>query len=116
MKSVLFLAQAVFLFLVGSGLNLHGAEAAGDPVMGVYEGYWRAADGTKGRLSAQIRSVGKGQYDGFVAFYKSKILEGVLKLKPGAANFEGDTAGKNGSAMISALAGSAQITNGKLTG
>jgi hypothetical protein len=114
MRRVLFLAHAVFLALVG--LNLHAAEAASDPVMGVYEGYWRAADGTKGRLSAQIRPVGKGQYDGFVAFYKSKILEGVLKLKPGAGKFEGDDSGKSGPAMISTLAGSAQIANGKLAG
>lgn len=114
MKNVLLLAQTVFLVLVG--WNLQAAEAAGDPVMGVYEGYWRTGDGTKGRFSAQIRPVGKGQYDGFVAFYKSKILEGVLKLKPGSGKFEGDAAAKGGSAMISTLEGAARIANGKLTG
>src|SRR5688572_1349738 len=71
--------------------HVHAAESPADPVMGVYEGFWKASDGTRGRISAQIRPVGGGRHDGFVAFYKSKALEGVLKLKPGAGIFNGST-------------------------
>jgi hypothetical protein len=41
-------------------------------------------------MTAQVRTVSGGKHDGFVAFYKSKVLEGVLKLKVGDTSFEGD--------------------------
>lgn len=83
--------------------------------MGLYEGFWTAKDG-KGRVSAQVRPLGGGKYDGFVAFYKEKALEGVLKLKPGAGKFEGDSIKVAGGSLTLEVAGSAEIENGKLKG
>jgi hypothetical protein len=114
MKQIVSALHAAFLALLLC--NISAAETPADPVMGVYEGFWRAADGSKGRISAQLRPVGGGQHDGFVAFYKSKILEGVLKLKPGPGKFEGNAARTSGGMIIPELAGAAQIINGKLTG
>jgi hypothetical protein len=84
--------------------------------MGLYEGFWTAKDGSKGRISAQVRMLSGGQYDGFVAFYKVKMLEGVLKLKPGAGKFEGDAVKSSGGMLTPALSGAAEIQNGKLKG
>jgi hypothetical protein len=112
MKRVLF-ALAVFL---AAGFHADAAEPGADPVMGVYEGFWKASDGAKGRITAQVRTVSGGKHDGFVAFYKSKVLEGVLKLKVGDTSFEGDKVTKAGGMLAPELSGSAKIQNGKLTG
>jgi hypothetical protein len=104
------------LLLLGGLFSASAANAPFDPVMGVYEGFWRASDGTKGRISAQIRPVAGGKHDGFVLFYKSKVLEGALKLKPGSGKFEGTTERGKGGMLIPELAGSAEIVNGKLAG
>jgi hypothetical protein len=100
--------------LILSAANVQMAAAA-DSIMGVYEGFW-TANGGKGRVSAQVRPLGGDKYDGFVAFYKDKALEGVLKLKPGSAKFEGDTIKAAGGSLTLEVSGSAEIENGKLKG
>jgi hypothetical protein len=108
--------RLLLLFLFTAALSLRAAEPASDPVMGVYEGFWKASDGTKGRISAQIRPLGGGQYDGFVAFYKAKTLEGVLKLKPGSGKFDSETVKSSEGPLTPAVSGSGQIEKGKLSG
>jgi hypothetical protein len=113
MKRVLFIL-AVFL---AASLHVIAVDPPADPVMGVYEGFWKAADGTRGRISAQIRTVSGGNHEGFVAFYKERVLEGVLKLKTGSTKFDGEQAkSATGGMLGAAISGSAQIENGKLTG
>src|ERR1043165_4458266 len=110
-----FVLLAVLIF---GGMQMEVAAAEGssaDPMMGVYEGFWTTKGG-KGRISAQIRPLGGGKYDGFVAFYKSKALEGALKLKPGAAKFEGEGVKAAGGSLTLEMSGAAEIENGKLRG
>lgn len=114
MKRVLFALRAALFALLT--FTVQAADTAGDPVMGVYDGFWKASDGTKGRISAQIRPVAGGKHDGFIAFYRNKFLEGVLKLKAGAGKFEGDKPTGGGGVLIPELSGEAQIANGKLIG
>ncbi len=111
-----FLALLTGVVFVGVTLGLRAAENTADPVMGVYEGFWTAKDGAKGRISAQIRPLGGGKHDGFVAFYREKTLEGALRLKPGSGKFESDTVKSSGGMLTPELSGAAQIQNGKLTG
>src|SRR5438105_479365 len=112
MKRVLF-ALAVFVTV---GFPAHAAEPPADQLMGVYEGFWKTSDGARGRITAQIRTVSGGKHDGFVAFYKSKVLEGVLKLRVGDAKFDGDKVTSAGGMLAPEVSGSAQIENSKLTG
>jgi hypothetical protein len=113
MKRVWTLATAtIFAFLC---LHLFAAES-GDPVMGVYEGFWTAKGGVEGRFSAQIRPLGGGNYDGFIAFYKAKALEGVLKLQPGNGKFQGGSVKGSGGMLTPELSGAAEIQNRKLVG
>ncbi len=111
-----FLVLAAFVITMAVGPGVRAAEAAVDPVMGVYDGFWTAKDGNKGRISAQIRPLGGGRHDGFVAFYKSKALEGVLKLKAGSGKFEGDSVQNAGGSLTLEVSGGAEIENGKLKG
>src|SRR5436190_5414928 len=71
----------VGLALAFSALAAGAADSKLDPVMGIYEGFWKTPDGKKGRLMGQVRPIGKGQYDGFVVLYRSGAAEGALKLK-----------------------------------
>jgi hypothetical protein len=90
--------------------------AAADPAMGSYEGFWKTADGGKGRMNAQLRPLGGGKYDGFVAFYRAKNLEAALNLKAGTDKFEGSAAKASNGSLTADLTGAAQLENGKLTG
>jgi hypothetical protein len=114
MKRVIVFAVIVLLRTFAA--SAFAADSSPDPAMGVYEGYWKATDGTKGRFSAQIRSLGGGKHDGFVAFYKTKTLDAVLRLQAGDTKFEGKAVKKAGGMLAPELSGSAQIENGKLIG
>jgi hypothetical protein len=104
------------ILLIASTVYVRAAETGTDPLMGVYEGFWKASDGSKGRISAQIRSLGNGKNDGFVVFYRSKAMEAVLKINGDNGKFEGVSV-KNANGMIPLeVSGGAQIQNGKLTG
>src|SRR3954468_15244710 len=96
--------------------TIGAVQPAADAAMGVYEGFWTTKEGHKGRVSAQVRPIGGGNYDGFVAFYKSKMLEGALKLKPGPGKFEGESAKASGGGLTLEMTGSAEVENGKLKG
>lgn len=114
MKCVWFLSLALVVSILLP--QPRAADAAGDPLMGVYEGFWTAKDGSKGRVTAQVRPVGGGKHDGFVALYNSKTLEGVLKLSPGEGKFEASSVKSPGGMLAPELSGSAEIQKGKLTG
>jgi hypothetical protein len=111
----LFAGAALVLWSLVAGAE----EEKMDPVMGVYEGFWKTPDGKKGRVTAQIRPIGKGNYDGFVAFYRSGSLEGALKLKSVAGEklvrFSGANVRTEG-ALTAPLEGSCAIADNKLTG
>ena len=111
-----FLAMTAFIISIAAGVDIGAAEAGSDPVMGVYDGFWTTKEGHKGRISAQIRPLGGGRHEGFVAFYKSKTLEGVLKLKAGSGKFEGDSVQSAGGSLTLEVSGAAQIEDGKLKG
>src|SRR3954463_14342296 len=67
-----------FLGLLSMGASICAAESA----MGLYEGFWTTPDGKKGRVTAQVRPIAQGKFDGFVALYRAKNFNGALKLKP----------------------------------
>jgi len=89
------LASRLFLLLSGL-LTLIQPQAAEkfesvltpDPLMGNYEGTWTAPDG-KFKLSAQVRSLGSGQYDGFLLLIRDKNHVAAVQLKSGGANESG---------------------------
>src|SRR5690349_2102876 len=56
-----------------------------DPLMAEYDGFWTAATGAKGRMTAQIRPLGKNQYDGFVIFTRSRNTVTGFQLKKATA-------------------------------
>lgn len=114
MKRVLFAVLAVWTGLVASA-----ADKPLDPVMGNYEGFWKTPDGKKGRMTAQVRPIGNGNYDGFVALYKSGALETAVKLKSAGSSeplkFEA-TSIKTEGGLTAKTDGNCEIAAGKLTG
>lgn len=106
----IFFGLAAIVFALGS-------LAAENDLMGVYEGFWKTPDGKKGRVSAQVRPIGKGNYDGFVAFYKEGAIEAAMRLKQGeAGKFTGTSIKSGGGALMVAVDGTCQIADGKLSG
>lgn len=112
--SVVFATQLV------AGAQFYGVN---EPVMGTYEGFWTAPDGHKGRVSAQIRALGDGAYDGFVTLHRAKAMVAALKLTPtggpskDAIHFAGVAANPQAEGdLLPAIEGKAQIQEGKLTG
>lgn len=55
-----------------------------DPVMAEYEGFWNAASGAKGRVTAQIRPVSNNKYDGFIVLMRVKSPVAAFRLEPAA--------------------------------
>jgi hypothetical protein len=104
------------LSITAATSNARAAEPVADPVMGLYEGVWTTKEGHKGRVSAQVRAIGGGKHDGFVAFYKSKTFEGAFKLKPGVDTFEGEAVKAAGGSLTLDVSGTAEIEKGKLKG
>lgn len=94
--------------------------SAADPFMNLYDGFWSTRDGKMGRVTAQVRPLGGGKYDGFVALYRSQRFVGALKLGAATANegkvsFTGSAAAPEGD-LAPQLDGHCQIANGRLTG
>lgn len=94
-----------------------------EPVMGNYEGHWTAKDGKKGLLSAQIRALGDGAYDGFVSLARSKQTIGVFHVNSGGSassgfiSFTGNSVTTKGSAeLFPHIEAKGQIGNEKLSG
>jgi hypothetical protein len=114
----LFLALALLSALSASAAD---AAAPADPFMNLYEGFWATRDGKMGRVSAQIRPVGGGKYDGFVALDRSGSLVGALKLGAASAtdgkmSFTGTGESVGAGDLAPQLDGHCQITKGRLTG
>jgi hypothetical protein len=94
-----------------------------DAFMGLYEGFWTAPDGKQGRITAQVRPISQGRYDGFVAIYRAKTFEGALKLAFAAPEADGaslkfsaNSAKAPGGSLVPPLQGACVIANGKMTG
>jgi hypothetical protein len=93
-----------------------------DPTMGEYEGFWTAANGVKGRVTAQIRPLSNNRYDGFVLFFRARSLVAGFTLHAATANndrldFTAATAAKEqGGELLAENEGTCFIANGKLTG
>ena len=51
-----------------------------DSVMGDYVGDWVNAEGKKGQLRGQIRSLGGGTYDGFILLLRGRNPVAALKV------------------------------------
>lgn len=92
-----------------------------DPFMAEYEGFWSASNGTKGRMTAQVRPLGNNQYDGFILLKRAKAPVTAFQLRTstlenGTVQFEGVTAKEAGGDLLAQNQVTAQIKNGKLTG
>lgn len=103
--------------------HLFAAEqnTASDVLMAEYVGFWTAATGTKGRVTAQIRPVGDGQYDGFVLLTRANSPVTAIQLKKSAAQnwvlkMAGATARATGGDLLGQNEVTATIRDGKLTG
>lgn len=59
-----------------------------DAVLGDYDGVWSARDGQKGRALGQIRSLGNGQYDGFVVLERGRKQVAMFRLASSEGNAE----------------------------
>lgn len=111
--SLAFLALASMATLVVAG------EKPTDAVAGVYEGFWKTANGNKGRVTAHIRSVGEGRYGGTLSLYRAKSCEGALQLtssEKSPLKFKATAAKSEDGALTAKLEGSSEIVNGKLIG
>jgi len=94
-----------------------------DPNMGEYEGFWKAKNGTKGRLTAQVRPLANNQYDGFILFTRPKSGP-VTALSLSAATaeregikFTGATPAKNAQGdILGKSEAQCELKNGKITG
>lgn len=101
--------------LFSMGASILAAESAA----GLYEGFWTTPDGKKGRVTAQVRPIAGGKFDGFVALYRARSFEGALKLKPAAGEvlkFEAVAAKSADGSLTAPLEGSFELAAGKLTG
>ncbi|MHB8523220.1 MAG: 3-keto-disaccharide hydrolase [Limisphaerales bacterium] len=94
-----------------------------DPVMGDYEGFWSVKDGKRGRLTAQIRALGDGAYEGFVLLNRSHAMIAAVKLTSlpaktgGTVSFSGTVAkADTGSELLPGIDAKAQISRELLTG
>ncbi len=96
--------------------------AAPDTFLDEYDGFWTATTGAKGRMTAQIRPVGKGQYDGFVILTRAKNTVTVFQLRKSSnengllklAGSSGTTAA--GGDLLGQNEISVEIRDGKLAG
>jgi hypothetical protein len=90
-----------------------------DPVMAEYEGFWTGANGSKGRVTAQIRPLSNNKYDGFILLFRSRSPIAALTFEP--AVFENNTIRFNAKStakqfgdLLPNFEASCSITNGKL--
>jgi hypothetical protein len=107
--------------------GLLAARAAGfygvtDPTMGEYEGFWTAADGAKGRITAQVRPLGNNRYDGFVLFFRGRSPVTAVNLQPALLenshlNFTARQASpEEGGDLFASIEATATMKDGKLAG
>jgi len=78
MKLSRITVYAVFCLIAVSAIGQY--YDVNEPIMGIYEGDWSIGD-KKGVLTSQIRSIGDGQYDGFVLLKEGKSDFAVIKIK-----------------------------------
>src|SRR5690606_16832256 len=114
--------KTLFVALAAT-MQLAAAEVYGvnDPLMAEYEGFWTASNGTRGRVTAQIRPIGNNQYDGFILLKRAKATVTAFKLnhsapENGTLKFEGATAKEAGGDLLARNEVSAELKGGRLTG
>jgi hypothetical protein len=115
--------NALVCFLVSCG-TLFAAEFYGvkDPAMGEYEGFWTAANGARGRVTAQIRPLANNRYDGFILFFRTRSPVAGFNLQPGLLEKGHVSFGTvssvqpEGGDLLAKTEASCSIENGKLVG
>lgn len=95
---------------------------ATDSTMGEYHGFWTAANGARGRVTAQIRPLSNNHYDGFILIFRARSPVAGFILKPALAENGRVTFGATSSAreeggdLLAESQATCNIANGKLTG
>ena len=116
---LLALATLSFAALSSAAAGFYGVT---DATMGEYEGFWTAANGAKGRVTAQVRPLANNRYDGFVLFSKARSAAAGFRLQPaelqnGQIELTGTAAGSSeGGELLASGEASCRIAEGNLTG
>jgi len=113
---------AIFL-LIATACSTRGADYFGitDPYMAEYSGFWSGENGTKGRLTAQLRPLSNNQYDGFVLFTRVKTPVAVFKLNPapaenGVLRFTAASVSYAGADLVGDNEATCELRDGQITG
>lgn len=116
----------VWIALLAVLFELFGSVVAASPdgISGLYEGFWTTSDGKKGRVTAQVRPISQGRFDGFVAIYRAKAFEGALRLAATSPDASGSIQFPTASAhspsptgsLTPPVQGSCDFRAGKLSG
>ncbi len=116
------LLRALFVFAAMVSNHSAGYYGVEDPTMGEYEGFWTAANGAKGRITAQVRPLSNNRYDGFILIFRSRSPVAGFTLPPAALDKDridftavaltNDRAGD----LFARNEGACTIEKGKLTG
>jgi hypothetical protein len=95
--------------------------AGSEPFMAEYEGFWTAATGARGRVTAQIRPLGNKQHDGFIILTRARSPVTAIQIKKaavenGALKLAGATASASGGDLLGQTEVTAEIKDGKMVG
>jgi 3-keto-disaccharide hydrolase len=92
-------------------------------VMGDYQGFWSSKDGKEGRVTAQIRALENGAYDGFILLDRSRSTIAAIQLgsvagqPAGTVLFKGTPAESDaGSELMPTIKAMVRITDRGLRG
>lgn len=119
MRPILLIALALY-----AAASVHAAQYYGisDPHMAEYEGFWTAANGAKGRVTAQVRPLSNNRYDGFILFFRARSPVTAFRLEPAAAEESGIKFTKaasiqqEGGDLMADSEATCVLKDGKLTG
>ena len=92
-----------------------------DPFMAEYEGFWAGINGTKGRVTAQIRPLSNNQYDGFMLFSRGRSPVTAFKLErmtaeKGGIKFTASSMSQAGGDLLAQSEATCELRDGKITG
>jgi hypothetical protein len=120
MKKAFLLLTALLTMTVQ--IQAAGYYGVTDPAMGEYEGFWTAANGARGRITAQVRPVSNNRYDGFILIFRGRSPVTSLTLQPAPfendrVNFTAATASREtGGDLLAQTEATGSLENGKLIG
>lgn len=109
-------------FLFSAHVLAAGFYGVSDSTMGEYEGFWTAANGAKGRITAQVRPLSNNRYDGFLLLFRGRNLVAGLNLQP--AELQGaqiafsttSAPAQEGGDLLAKTEAACTLKNGKLSG